>query len=357
MARVYAVASAKGGVGKTTTTANLGAVLASRGRRVAVVDADLGMPNLGDAFGVDADEATVHDVLAGRASVEDATYRGPNGLAIVPGDTDLRAFADAEPSGLRDVVDSFDDYEYVLLDTGAGLSHDSALPLGLAEEVLLVSTTDRYALVDTEKTRQLAGRLGGTVTGVVLTRVDPEHPNVESVAALLETSVIEAIPDDDVVVRALDDRQPVTAFAPDSPASRAYGALADAVVGRTDSSEWEADGVIESTDVSDGESEPPEDGFEMVGDDGEADDDDDEETGAADTDAVLVPDAEGGPSSTLEVSSSDETAADATTRPPMQNEGAVRGDDAASEDGETSPTDETTGEKKESTGFFGRLLK
>jgi len=64
-ASVFAIASGKGGVGKTTTAVNLGAALARAGFQVAIVDVDLGMANLGAFVGLTAPRATIHDVLAG----------------------------------------------------------------------------------------------------------------------------------------------------------------------------------------------------------------------------------------------------------------------------------------------------
>ncbi len=229
MARIYAVASAKGGVGKTTTTANLGAALAASGYSVAVVDGDLAMPNLAAAVGVDVSEATLHDVLAGRASVEDATYRAASGVDVVPGDGSLDAFAAADPSALHTVLTELDSYDFVLVDTGSGLTHDAVLPLGLADAVFLVCNTERDALGDTDKTREVTQRLGGTVAGVVLTRVDPENPNAEEVASRLDATVIEAIPSDDAVVESVAASVPVSTHAPDSPAAAAYAALAETV--------------------------------------------------------------------------------------------------------------------------------
>ncbi|KTG10783.1 hypothetical protein AUR64_06220 [Haloprofundus marisrubri] len=229
MAWIYAVASAKGGVGKTTTTASLSAALSAAGHDVAVVDADLAMPNLAAALGVTDTDATVHDVLAGRASVADATYTADAGVDVLPGDDSLDAFAAAEPTELHAVLSELDSYDFVLVDTGSGLSHDAVLPLGLADAVFLVCNTERDALGDTDKTREVTERLGGTVAGVVLTRVDPENPNAEEVAARLDATVVEAIPADDAVTEAVAASTPVAAHAPDSPAATAYGALAEAV--------------------------------------------------------------------------------------------------------------------------------
>lgn len=232
MARVYAVASSKGGVGKTTTTANLSATLAAAGYDVAVVDGDIGMANLGNQLGVEITGPTLHDVLAGEASVEDATYEGPHGLTVVPGDTALTAFSNADITRLGRVVGSFADRDFVFIDTGAGLSHEAALPLGLADEVVLVSTADRDSLGDTEKTRDLTERLGAEVAGVVLTRVTPGGAPDD--ATPLDAPILGTIPEDAALRQASDAALPITMYDADSSAAAAYrgvaGSLADGPV-------------------------------------------------------------------------------------------------------------------------------
>ena len=231
MVTVYAVASAKGGVGKTTTTAALATVLSESGADVVAVDADIGMANLAGVLGMEVGETTVHDVLAGRADPFDAIHDGPAGLRVVPGDTDLDAYAEADPSGIRDVIRAFDDVDYVLVDAGAGLSHDSSLPLVLADETLLVSTPERGALGDTEKTRQLTERLGGSVAGAAITRVDPAEPETALTDELLDAEVLGRIPEDESVAAAERATEPLVTFAPTAPAATAYRELARALTG------------------------------------------------------------------------------------------------------------------------------
>ena len=237
MVTVYAVASAKGGVGKTTTTAAIATILADSGADVVAIDADLGMANLAEALGVSVEGVTLHDVLAGEASPREAVHEGPVGLRVVPGAVALDAYAAADPSGLREVVDAFEDADFVFIDAGAGLSHDSTLPLGLADETLLVSTPERSALGDTEKTRQLTERLGGSVAGAAITRLDPataaSDAPIDAVEQWLDAPVVGRIPEDVAVLRASESSDPLPLLAPDSAATRAYRDLTRTLTGAT----------------------------------------------------------------------------------------------------------------------------
>jgi len=147
----------------------------------------------------------------------------------------------------------------VFVDAGAGLSHDSTLPLGLADETLLVSTAERSALGDTEKTRQLTERLGGSVAGVAITRLDPataaDDRPVDAVAETLDVPVLGRIPEDDAVLRAVEAAQPLPVFAPDAPATRAYRDLTRALTGAAIDGLGLVDGSDAETEKTDVETE------------------------------------------------------------------------------------------------------
>jgi septum site-determining protein MinD len=274
MGRVYAVASAKGGVGKTTLTANLGVTLAAAGLDVAVVDADLGMPNLARLVGVSPDGATLHDVLAGDAEPLDAVYEGPEGVAVVPGDGTLDAYAAVDPRALRTVVDALAAYDVVLLDTGAGLSHDTVLPLGLADSVVLVSTPSPDAFGDTKKTKQLADHLDVPVAGLVVTRLDREGVDTDGMASHLGVPLLGVVPEDPLDA---DSTGGLAATRDaDSTVAAAYRALAASVA--PDDADLDLDAPA-APDTDDGD--------ERVTVDDEADVDGEGDTDHADDDGVV----------------------------------------------------------------------
>ena len=264
--RAYAVAGGKGGVGKTTTVVNLGVMLRVAGHRVAVVDADLGMANVATVLGI-GHEPTVHDVLAGDADTLEAVVEEPDGFGVVPGSTSLDGFASAEPEDLEQVIETLiADYDIVLVDTGAGLSFESVLPVGMTDGVLLVTTPDRAAVEDTAKTAEITDLAEGEILGAVLTRArDDVDLDIDGIADQLGMEVLEVIPEDPAVQASIDDQKPLITLDPQSPAATAYRSLGNALLEHVESG-LETDQVEEdaqSDQTADPDPNPPEqDGHE-----------------------------------------------------------------------------------------------
>lgn len=235
-----AVASAKGGVGKTTTSINLAAAFARDDLSVIVVEADLAMANVVDFLRLDvdfdADEPTLHDVLAGTVSVETAIYEAPGGIDVLPSDVDLDGYAAADPDRLPDVIETLRaSYDVTIVDTGAGLSSATVVPLGAADRVVLVSTPRVASVRDTKKTIDLAERAGGQVEGVVFSKSGTgTAPPVQRIAMFLSVDLLGHIPDDPSVPESQDAGSPVVTYRPASPAASAYRDLAGRLGRRLD---------------------------------------------------------------------------------------------------------------------------
>jgi len=233
---VYAIASGKGGVGKTTTTVNLGTALAGAGHDVVIVDVDLGMANLAGFVSLEAGEATLHDVLAGEAAIEEATYELAGSIYAVPGGIELDGYAETETSELGTAIAALrEEFDYVFLDVGAGISHETVVPLGLADSVLLVTTPEPASVQDSQKSIDLTERAGGTVEGLIVTRVHPgSDVSYREIADGLGLELLATVPEDSAIRESVFAGTPLVVHDPDSPAAMAYKRLAARVLGRTD---------------------------------------------------------------------------------------------------------------------------
>jgi septum site-determining protein MinD len=234
MIKAYTIASGKGGTGKTTVTANLGTALAQYGKKTYIVDADVGMANLGLVLGMENVPVTLHEVLAGKAAISDAVYEGPYGLKIVPSGLSLQGFQNADPQRLTEVMrDLVSRCDYLLLDTPAGIGTDAVIPLTAADEVILVVNPEISSLVDALKIKILTEMVGGTVRGAILNRATMENTemNRKKIEKILGVSVIETIPEDPNVRKAAAARTPVVVKYPGSDSSKAFRRIAATIAG------------------------------------------------------------------------------------------------------------------------------
>lgn len=150
-AKVLAITSGKGGVGKTFVAANLAAALTRRGQRVLVLDADLGLANLDVVLNLHP-KVTLHDVFTGKATVDEAIVKAPGGFSVLLAGSGMVEYSRLTPEVrdefvrvLRSLLPRFD---VVLLDTGAGISDVVLFAVSLAGEVLLVATPEPTSLTD-----------------------------------------------------------------------------------------------------------------------------------------------------------------------------------------------------------------
>src|SRR5438094_8123153 len=236
---VIAIASGKGGVGKTNLTANRAVAAAGRGVRVGVLDADLGLADPGVLYGL-SPERSLRDVVCGECGVPDVVVEGPGGVRVIPAasgfDELTRLGADerlrllAEMDGLEDSVD------VLLVDTAAGISANVLYFTAAAADALIVITpeptspTGAYALVNAPRTRY--GRREFLVAVNMAAGAADAEAAFQRLARVAERFLrvrLEYqgyVPYDDALPRAVRHQRPVVLAAPGSPASQGLAALA-----------------------------------------------------------------------------------------------------------------------------------
>jgi septum site-determining protein MinD len=233
-AKVYTIASGKGGTGKSTTTVNLGTSFALLGKKTVVIDADIGMANLGLLLGLERSPITLHEVLSGKAEVNEAVYEGPAGLKVVPCGISLQGFQNSDPGKMQEVMKTLsEDVDFMLFDAPAGISKDGVIPLAIADQVLLVVNPELSSMADSLKTKILTEMLGGEVGGAILNRAGMERTeiNKHKVSDLLGVKVLEMIPEDPNVRRSAAFKTPIVIKTPNSPAAIAFQRLAAQLAG------------------------------------------------------------------------------------------------------------------------------
>ena len=150
-ARIIAITSGKGGVGKTFVSANLAAALTRRGHRVLVLDADLGLANLDVVLNLHP-KITLHDVFTGKATLEQAVIKAPGGFSVLLAGSGMVEYSRLTPevrNQFLNVIQALTpQYDVVLLDTGAGISDVVLFSISLASEVLIVATPEPTSLTD-----------------------------------------------------------------------------------------------------------------------------------------------------------------------------------------------------------------
>ncbi len=223
MARIITFASSKGGTGKTSVVANLGVAMARLGKNIILLDADVTMANLGLMLGLEGRKTTLHDVLAGDASVSKVIYRGPEGVKVVPCGVSLDGIQKAKIERLKTVTAELaKKTKFLFIDAPSGLDRDALIALALAPEAVFITTPDILSLSNTLKTKIIAERLGVKPIGVIINRVtggDLDLPTQE-IKSVLELTVIGMIPESSEMRRATALGEPVITHAPKSPCAQ-----------------------------------------------------------------------------------------------------------------------------------------
>ena len=237
--KTIVMTSGKGGVGKTTATANVGAALALRSNRVAVVDTDIGLRNLDVVMGLE--NRIVYDlvdVVEGRCRMEQALIKDKHAgelyLIAAAQTRDKDCITGEQLTGLcRRLEDNFD---YVIVDCPAGIEQGFKNAISAAQEALVVTTPEVSAIRDADRVIGLLHASNVRDARLIINRIKPEmvrQGNMMDASDVLEMLAVDAIglvPSDDRVITATNNGTPVV-YDPTSPSGREFVRIAARIDG------------------------------------------------------------------------------------------------------------------------------
>jgi septum site-determining protein MinD len=207
--KVITITSGKGGVGKTTTTANLGTALAALGKKVAVVDADIGLRNLDVVLGLE--NRIVYDlvdVIEGRARLKQALIRDKRfpELSLLPA-AQTRDKNAVNPEQMTDLSQQLaQDFDFVIIDSPAGIEQGFRNAIAGANQVLLVTVPEVSAVRDADRIIGLVEASELPTPQLIINRIKPamvrrgDMMSVADVTEILAVGVIGVVPEDESVV-------------------------------------------------------------------------------------------------------------------------------------------------------------
>ena len=236
---VYAITSGKGGVGKTAVVANLAYVLAAMGKKVLILDADLGLANIDVVFGI-SPLYNLNHFFSGEQELQRIMVDGPLGIKILPAGSGIQNFTNLDSRQKLRLLDGLDaiqnHFDFVLIDTEAGISENVTYFNTAAQEIVVVTTpeptaiTDAYALMKLLST-QYHEKSFNLVVNQIISEDDAldVYRKLTMVAnRYLDISIdyLGSIPDDRQMVDSIRKQKVISELYPQSKITQAFRLLA-----------------------------------------------------------------------------------------------------------------------------------
>lgn len=239
MGEVIVITSGKGGVGKTTTTANLGAALALRGKKVALVDTDIGLRNLDVVMGLE--NRIVYDIVdvveekckLRQALIKDKRF---NELFLLPA-AQTRDKSAINEEQMKELIGKLkDEFDYILIDCPAGIEQGFKNAIAGASRAIVVTTAEISAIRDADRIVGLLEASEIKNPELIVNRIRPamikkgEMMDVEDIVDLLSIDLIGVVPDDEYIITQTNKGEPVV-IKEKAPSGKAYMEIARRILG------------------------------------------------------------------------------------------------------------------------------
>jgi septum site-determining protein MinD len=239
-AKIITVTSGKGGVGKTTTTANLGVALAMMGQRVVAIDSDIGLRNLDVVMGLE--NRIVYDLvdaIEGHCRLRQALIRDKrlSELYLLPA-AQTRDKTAVNPDQMVALCEQLrPDYDFILIDSPAGIEQGYRNAVAPSDRVIIVTTPEVSAVRDADRIVGLVEAEGKGPARLVINRLNPEMVrrgemlSKEDVVDILAIDLLGIVPEDKQIIISTNQGTPV-ALDGNAPSSQAYRNIAGRLLGQ-----------------------------------------------------------------------------------------------------------------------------
>lgn len=241
MGEAIVVTSGKGGVGKTTTTANIGTALALMDNKVCLIDTDIGLRNLDVIMGLENRIIyDIVDVIQGRCKTSQALIKDKrfDDLALLPA-AQTSDKTEVTEEGMQAIIAELkQDYDYIIIDCPAGIEQGFQNAVSGADKAIVVTTPEKSSVRDADRIVGLLEQRDIDPPSLVINRIrnhmmkNGDMMDIDEIVQVLSIDLIGIVLDDDEVIKASNQGEPV-AFQPKSKASIAYRNIARRILGET----------------------------------------------------------------------------------------------------------------------------
>ena len=254
-AKIITITSGKGGVGKSNFVVNMGITLHKKGKKVLIFDADIGMGNDDVLMGV-LPRYNVFDLLEGK-DINEVVVEGPYGINLLPGGSGINYIENLEEEerlAFIEKLTSLDEYDYIFIDTGAGINKNVLAFIACSEETIVITTpeptslTDAYSLIKATDHFKLTNTANVIVNRAFSIKDGEETYNKLKRAVekflTIKVNYLGSISEDRKLVEGVRAQVPFTILHPKCDASRSIERISNKLIGNASVENMGAEGLF-----------------------------------------------------------------------------------------------------------------